>query len=113
MEDEIKKLEEIKRLEKFRKVEKKLEERREEVLSASPIRINVSGTIFTTSLKTLLADPFSLLFVRRILSPIVQLNAGFDTFFRVDDKNHIQANENSREKPRPPNTWNTEFPRVF
>ena len=81
MEDEIKKLEEIKRLEKFRKVEKKLQERREEVLSASPIRINVSGTIFTTSLKTLLADPSSLLF----------------SIFNNYNNNNNQNNNNNKE----------------
>ena len=48
--------------EKLEQIQTKLKERKEEVISNRPIKINVSGKIFSTTLKTLCADPSSLLF---------------------------------------------------
>ena len=47
---------------KMEEIQKKLNERKEEVLSNRAIRLNVSGTLFTSSLKTLCADQSSLLY---------------------------------------------------
>ena len=62
MEDEKRKQQELKERKKMEEIQKKLQERKEEVLSNRAIRINVSGTLFTTSLKTLCADQSSLLY---------------------------------------------------
>ena len=62
MEDEKRKQQEMKERKKMEEIQKKLQERKEEVLSYRGIRLNVSGTLFTTSLKTLCADQSSLLY---------------------------------------------------
>ena len=62
MENEKRKQQETKERKRIEKFQKKLKERKEEVLSNRGIRINVSGTLFTTSLKTLCADQSSLLY---------------------------------------------------
>ena len=61
-EDEKRKQQEMKERKKMEEIQKKLQERKEEVLSNRGIRLNVSGTLFTTSLKTLCADQSSLLY---------------------------------------------------
>ena len=61
-EDEKRKQREMKERKKIEEIKKKLQERKEEVLSNRAIKLNVSGTLFTTSLKTLCADQSSLLY---------------------------------------------------